>query len=130
MAQFKLGQIYPSKKFTKACTERVNQLITCEGIPNVLNLDKFSTSPELEQIVVNLGNKMSLQLLFTTLDNLHTNTKLLSNINGIRLSNNDIRQLEPITKLPFAPLQLFDLRNNQVKWSIQSVLWSSLNISK
>lgn len=111
VAQFKLGQIYPSKKMLRACTARFQSLITCEGVTKVLNLDNFSTSPELEDIVVNLANKQSLALLCTTLEH---NQEILENINGLRLSNNQINNLYPFTKLPNLNLTLIDLRNNNV----------------
>lgn len=111
VAQFKLGQIYPSKKMLRACTERFQSLITCEGVSKVLNLDNFAASPEFENIVVNLANKQSLQLLCTTLEH---NQEVLADINGIRLSNNNIYTLDSFTKLPNLNLQLIDLRNNDV----------------
>lgn len=119
VAQFKLGQIYPSKKFTKAINEKLQQLIRVDGvtnvgIPNVLDLDNFASLPEFDFICVNLSNKMSLQLLFTTLDTLNTSHKLFEKINGIRLSNNNIKTLDPASKLPPVYLQLIDLRNNNV----------------
>lgn len=114
VAQFKLGQIYPSKKMLKACTERFNSLITCESVTKVLNLDNFGASPELENIVVNLSNKSSLQLLCSTLEH---NQEVLADINGIRLSNNHIYTLDPFTKLPNLDLRLIDLRNNDVSFS-------------
>lgn len=112
MAQFKLGQIYPAKKYTKAINEKMQKLVTCEGVALVLDLDKFAN--EFEDLVVNLSNKMSLQLLFTTLDTLHTNNKIFEKIRGIRLSNNNIKTLDPISKLPVLDLELVDLRHNKV----------------
>lgn len=114
VAQFKLGQIYPSKKYTKACNERLNQLITCEGIPKVLNMDDFSSSAELDKIIANLSNKQSLQLLLTTLDNICEKNRSFAEINGIRLSNNGIKSLQPFTKLSPISLEMIDLRNNNV----------------
>lgn len=114
MAQFKLGQIYPSKKYSKAISERMQQLILCEGVNNVLNLDRFSCLPELEQICVNLANKMSLQLLFTLLETMNNNQKIFERINGLRLSNNNICTLESATKMPNVTLEMIDLRNNNV----------------
>lgn len=114
VAQFKLGQIYPSKKYMKALTERSNQLVTCEGIQSVLNLDRFSQLPEFEQITVNLGNKMSLQLLFTSLDNLHTSSKIFEKVKGLRLINNGIKSMDAVAKLQNISLDIIDLRNNNV----------------
>lgn len=111
VAQFKLGQIYPSKKMLRACNERLQNLITCEGVPKVLNLDKFATNSELEDIVVDLSNKQSLQLLCTTLEH---NQEILNNINGICLSNNRIYTLDPFSRLPKLDLTLIDLRGNEV----------------
>lgn len=114
VAQFKLGQIYPAKKYTKAINEKMQKLVTCEGVPFVLDLEKFASSNEFENLVVNLSNKMSLQLLFTTLDTLHTNNKIFEKLRGIRLSNNSIKTLDPISKLPVLDLELVDLRVNKV----------------
>lgn len=114
VAQFKLGQIYPSKKYTKAINESIQKLTQCEGVSNVLNLDRFSVRPEFQYIYVNLANKMSLQLLFNTLENLHANSKIFDQIRGIRLSNNSIRTLEPILKMPKVTLDILDLRDNNV----------------
>lgn len=115
VAQFKLGQIYPSKKYNKALTECLQRTVTCEGVNNVLNLDQFATRPEFKYICVNLSNKMSLQLLFTTLDNMHTSSKIFEQIQGVRLSNNYIRTLDAMNKLPKIALQLLDLRDNNVR---------------
>lgn len=114
VAQFKLGQIYPAKKYTKAINEKMQHLVTCEGVPHVLDLDEFGSSSEFENLVVSLSNKMSLQLLFTTLDTLHTNNKIFEKIRGIRLSKNKIKTLDPISKLPVLDLELVDLRVNNV----------------
>lgn len=119
VAQFKLGQIYPMKKYTKALNERTTQLITCENVPNVLNLDRFSELSEFDQIYVNLANKMSLQLLFTTLDNLNTSSKIFEKIKGLRMTNNNIKTLDPVAKLPQLQMDVVDLRYNNVSfWSI------------
>ncbi|XP_055309871.1 nuclear RNA export factor 2 [Sitodiplosis mosellana] len=115
VAQFKLGQIYPSKKYTKAISECMQRMIVCEGVPNVLDLDRFASRPEFKHICVNLTNKMSLQLLFTTLDNAHTNSKIFDQIQGIRLTNNNIRTLEPASKMPKVSLNLLDLRDNNIR---------------
>lgn len=116
VAQFKLGQIYPSKKYQKAINERMQKLISCDGASNVLNLERFSEMPELGRICVNLSNKMSLQLLFTQLDSLNGNTsKIFDKIDGLRLAENDIRTLDPISKIPKVSLNLIDLRNNNVR---------------
>lgn len=114
VAQFKLGQIYPSKKYTKAISECMQRMIVCEGVPNILDLDRFATRPEFKHICVNLANKMSLQLLFTTLDNAQTNNKIFDQIKGIRLTNNNIRTLDPAAKMPNVSLELLDLRDNNV----------------
>lgn len=114
VALFKLGQIYPSKKYNKALTECIQRTTTFEGVNNVLNLDQFAMCPEFKHISVNLSNKMSLQLLFTTLDHLHSNNKIFDQIQGIRLSNNSIRTLDPMTKLPKISITLLDLRDNSV----------------
>lgn len=116
VAQFKLGQIYPSKKYSKAINESLQRLITHEGVPSVLDLDSFSTRPEFKHIYVNLENKMSLQLLFVVLDNLQASSKIFDNIRGIRLSNNNIRTLDPMVKMPKVLLDLFDLSNNKVSY--------------
>lgn len=114
VAQFKLGQIYPSKKYGKACGDRFEQLITCDGVSKILNLDNFSLIPELEKIVVNLANKQSLQLLFTTLKNLNADRGIFKQLNGLRLSNNHIRTLDSIATLAPLTIQQIDLRNNDV----------------
>lgn len=114
VAQFKLGQIYPSKKYGKACSDRFEQLISCDGVSKILNLDNFSIIPELEKIVVNLANKQSLQLLFTTLKNMNADRGIFKQINGLRLSNNRIRTLDPIATLASLSIQQIDLRNNDV----------------
>lgn len=88
VAQFKLGQIYPSKKYTKAINDCLQRKIVCENVSNVLDLDRFSTHSEFKHIHVNLANKMALQLLFTTIDNLQTNNKIFDKVQGIRLTNN------------------------------------------
>lgn len=120
MAQFKLGQIYPSKKYGKACSDRFEQLISCDGVSKILNLDNFSAIPELEKIVVNLANKQSLQLLFTTLKNMNAERGIFKQINGLCLSNNRIRTLEPIATLASLNVQQIDLRHNDVSagWCI------------
>lgn len=110
VAQFKLGQIYPSKKYQRAITESMQHLITIEGVPNILNLNHFSSRPEFQHIYVNLANSKSLQLLFSTL----AQSKIFDQIQGICLTNNNIRNIEPITKLPMVSLDLIDLRNNDV----------------
>lgn len=122
VAQFKLGQIYPSKKYAKAINESFHRLIECEGVSSILDLDRFNERPEFKHIYVNLANKMSLQLLFSTLDNLHASSKIFDQIRGIRLSNNDIRTLDPITKMPKVLLELLDLRNNNVRYSVDFIL--------
>lgn len=115
VAQFKLGQIYPSKKYNKTLNECMQRMITCENVANVLDLDRFASKPEFKHICVSLANKMSLQLLFASLDNMHTSNKIFDQIQGIRLSNNCIRTLEPIAKLPKISLNLLDLRDNNVR---------------
>lgn len=126
VAQFKLGQIYPSKKYTKTINESIQRLITHEGVQSVLDLDNFSARPEFKHIYVNLANKMSLQLLFTTLDNLQASSKIFddNNIRGIRLSNNSIRTLDPIMKMPKVILDVLDLSHNNVSH------FDALNINK
>lgn len=116
VAQFKLGQIYPSKKYSKTINESLQRLIQCDGVPSVLDLDRFSARPEFKHICVNLANKMSLQLLFTTLDNMHASSKIFDQIKGIRLTNNNIRTLDPVSKMPKVALELLDLRNNNVSF--------------
>lgn len=106
------------KKYTKAINERITQLITCENISNVLNLDRFSDLPEFDQIYVNLANKMSLQLLFTTLDNLNTNSKIFEKIKGLRMTNNNIRTMDPVAKLPQLQMDIVDIRFNNVSFWI------------
>lgn len=114
VAQFKLGQIYPSKKYTKAINDCMQRMITCEGVTNVLDLDQFATRSEFRHICVNLANRMSLQLLFTVLDNMQTNGKIFEQIQGIRLTTNNIRTLDPLSKMPKVSLNLLDLRDNNV----------------
>lgn len=114
VAKFKLGQIYPIKKYQKVINESLLNLITVEGTKNVLNLNSFSKMPELGQICVNLANKVSLTVLFSTLDSMNTSAKIFEKINGLCLSNNDIYTLDPISKLPIMSMDLIDLRNNKV----------------
>lgn len=114
VAQFKLGQIYPLKKYTKAINESLARPISLEGVPNVLNLDRFATRTDFKFICVDLSNKISLQLLFNALDNLQTNAKIFNQVQGIRLSNNNITTLDPFVKMPRVPLAILDLRDNNV----------------
>lgn len=58
---------------------------------------------------------MSLQVLFTTLDTLQERNKIFDTIRGIRLTNNNIRTLEPILKMPKVALDVLDLRGNNVR---------------
>lgn len=122
VAQFKLGQVYPSKKYQRAINEKMQQLISCDGATNVLNLDNFSSLKEFEHLCVNLSNKMSLQLLFTTLNNLNEKFKEL-NVKGLRLSNNNIKTFESASKLSELSLDLVDLRNNKVMGSYRCLLY-------
>lgn len=115
VANFKLGQIYPSKKFGKACCERFNRLITSEGVSNIFNLDKFSTCPEFDQLYVDLSNSQSFNLLCTTLKNMDNDKGIFGAINGIRLSNNKIRDLRPMSTFSKLKLRTIDLRNNNVR---------------
>ncbi|XP_031637468.1 nuclear RNA export factor 2 [Contarinia nasturtii] len=128
VAQFKLGQIYPSKKYTKAINDCLQRMIICENEPNVLDLDRFSTHTEFKHICVNLANKMSLQLLFTTLDNLQTNNKIFDKVNGIRLTNNSIRTLDPLSKMTKVSLNLLDLRDNNIRTVHELVTLKRLKI--
>lgn len=114
VANFKLGQIYPSKKFGRACCERFDSLIICEGVLNVLNLDKFSTSTEFTQLYVDLSNAQSLNLLITTLKNMDADKNIFKSIKGIRLSNNNIANLQPLIALTRMELEMIDLRGNNV----------------
>lgn len=114
VAPIKLGQINPSKVFHKALNTRFNTLITCEGVTNVLNLDNFAASPELASIETDLGNGSAVQLLWSSLDN-KLNEKSCPQINGIKLSNNNLQYFPgPITNLQRTKFQLMDLRNNKV----------------
>lgn len=115
MANHQLGQIYPSKKYTKAINESMQHLIEFDGVASVLDLSEFTTRPEFKHIFVNFANKSSLQLLFTTLDHLHMNSKIFDQIRGIRLSHNDIRTLDPMSKLPKIKLDVLDLSWNYVR---------------
>lgn len=45
VADYSLGQIYPSSKMLRACMDRYNDLATCQESTRVLNLDNFSSSP-------------------------------------------------------------------------------------
>lgn len=126
VAQFKLGQIYPSKKYNKALGECMQRLITCEGVSHVLDLDRFASKSEFKHIVVNLSNKMSLQLLFTSLDHMQSSNKIFEHVKGIRLSNNSIRSLEPLAKLPKVSLNLLDLQGNNVREKINSLMWKQI----
>lgn len=110
-----MGQIYPSKKYTKAINESMQHLREFDGVTSVLDLSEFNSRPEFKHILVNLANKMSLQLLFTTLDNLHVNSKIFDQIRGIRLSNNNIRTLDPMSKMPKIKLDVLDLSLNNVR---------------
>lgn len=93
----------------------MQRLIEFDGVPSVLDLSEFTARPEFKHIYVNLANKMSLQLLFTTLDNLHVNSKIFDQIRGIRLSHNNIRTLDPMSKLPKIKLDVLDLSYNKVR---------------
>lgn len=98
----------------------MQRLIECNGVSSVLDLSNFTSRPEFKHIFVNLANKMSLQLLFTTLDTLHVNAKIFDQIRGIRLSNNNIRTLDTISKMPKIKLDVLDLSRNNVR--MQKVL--------
>lgn len=105
----------------------MQRLSEFDGISLVLDLSKFITRPEFKHIHVNLGNKMSLQLLFTTLDQLHVNSKIFDQIRGIRLADNNIRTLDPISKMPKIKLDVLDLSGNNVRthdfsWAIQWIV--------
>lgn len=93
----------------------MQRLIEFDGVASVLDLSEFNTRPEFADIFVNLSNKMSLQLLFTTLDNLHVNSKIFDQIRGIRLSHNNIRTLDPLAKMPKIKLDVLDLSWNNVR---------------
>lgn len=86
-----------------------------DGVTSVLDLSEFNSRPEFKHIFVNLANKMSLQLLASTLDNLHVNSKIFDQIHGIRLSNNNIRTLDPMSKMPKIKLDVLDLSWNNVR---------------
>lgn len=66
---------------------------------------------ELTEIYINLANKCHLELLCTTLCNCK---ELLNSITGLKLSNNNLKQLKPFEILPRTNLQMLDLRNNDV----------------
>lgn len=127
VAQFKLGQLYPSKKYGKACNDCFEQLATWDGVTKILDLDNFAANPELEKIVVNLANRQSLQLLFTTLKNMNADKGIFKQINGLRLSNNRIRNLDSIVTLASLSIQQLDLRKNDVSevFSIQIIICQS-----
>ena len=93
----------------------MQRLIEFDGVSSVLDLSEFTSRPEFKHIYVNLANKMSLQLLFTTLDNLHVNSKIFDQLRGIRLSHNSIRTLDPISKMPKIKLDVLDLSWNNVR---------------
>lgn len=111
VAKFLKDHIYPPEKMLQACMDRFNDLIELDGVTRVLNLDHLSASPELNEIIINLGNFGALELLVTTLNQ---NKELLSSINGLKLSNNNIKKLTYFELLPRTTLQLIDLRFNNV----------------
>lgn len=98
----------------------MQHLIEFDGVTSVLDLSEFTTRPEFKHIFVNLANKMSLQLLFATLDNLHVNSKIFDQIRGIRLSHNNIRTLDPTSKMPKIKLDVLDLSWNNVRNIVES----------
>lgn len=99
----------------------MQRLIELDGVASVLDLSEFNKRAEFKDIYVNLANKMSLQLLFTTLDNLHVNTKIFDQIRGIRLSYNNIRTLDPLAKMPKVKLDVFDLSGNNVSTLLKTI---------
>lgn len=111
VAKYILGQIYPSVKMLRACMDRFNDLIEIDGVTRVLNLDNLAASPELNEVTINLGNRTAMEMLISTLNN---NKELLSSINGLKLSNNNINKLALFELLPRLSLQLIDLRFNNV----------------
>lgn len=111
VAKYILGQIYPSVKMLRACMDRYNDLIEIDGVTRVLNLDNLASSPELNEITINLGNRAALEMLISTLNN---SKELLNSINGLKLSNNNISKLALFELLPRLSLQLVDFRFNNV----------------
>lgn len=93
----------------------MQRLTDLDGTTSVLDLSRFISRPEFKHIHVNLANKMSLQLLFQTLDQLHVNAKIFDQIRGIRLAENGIRSLDPISKMPKIKLDVLDLSKNNVR---------------
>lgn len=92
----------------------MQRLIEVDGVASVLDLSEFNKRAEFKDIYVNLANKMSLQLLFSTLDNLQVQSKIFDQIRGIRLSYNNIRTLDPLAKMPKVKLDVLDLSGNNV----------------
>lgn len=113
---FQRGQIYQWERFTAAIEYAMNHLIEFQCVQSVLDLSEFNKQPAFNHIIVNLGNKWSLKLLFNVLNDLHEKQKIFGKFNGVRLAHNNIRTLVPMPRL--------------IKFDVLDVSWNNVRKRK
>ncbi|XP_017043386.1 LOW QUALITY PROTEIN: nuclear RNA export factor 2 [Drosophila ficusphila] len=111
VAQYQRNQISPHLLIAQVVNRLMRQLVKKNGVERLLNLDSFGEHPEFRNIVVSLGNPSILMNVCQVIRN-DTNS---FRVNGFILSNNNIRNVRPLTLFANVDYALLDLSNNKIK---------------
>ena len=112
VAKFDPSQIHPPTKIQKVVHERsINAELY--GFSNLLNLDCLHEHKDLSEIVLNLGHKMHFEIVVRAMTSLEEFLK--KRFNCLKLTNNNIQFVTPLTPLKFMNFTSIDLRFNKLK---------------
>lgn len=109
VAEFKYGQISPVNEMTRRLNVLLNKMEDEEG--GILNLSRFAQCPELQDVIINLGNRNHLERLCGLI---YADADRFRKINGIIFSENGITTLEPFHVFAGSAFSVLDLRDNKV----------------
>ncbi|XP_055382518.1 nuclear RNA export factor 2 isoform X2 [Condylostylus longicornis] len=115
VAKYSFGQISPINKLHETIGIQVKRIKNQDGVRNVLDLESLNNHPHLEDIYVNLGNKSVFKHLITYLKNLD----ILYSINGLNLSNNNIKYLSGFRTMERTRFQMLNFKENDIQTTQQ-----------
>lgn len=113
VANYKTGQLQVRTKFLQVLRKRAKNLIKFNGLSNVLSLNNLAKDADMEEMGFNLGSNAVFSMLATLM--CHYQAELFSNVTGLLLANNGIRQMSTIKMLSKQDLKLLDISNNKVR---------------
>ncbi|KAH8378751.1 hypothetical protein KR009_001212 [Drosophila setifemur] len=111
VARYNINQISPPFLIARVVSGLLVRLEQQNGVGGLLNLDNFGAHPDFRNIVVSLANP---SILMTVCQVIRNDSESFR-VNGFILTNNQIRELRPLSLFANVDHALLDLRGNKIR---------------